>query len=317
MSDEPVVSIVTPSFNQGPFLEETILSVLNQSYPRVEYHVMDGGSTDESVAVIRKHAGRLASWVSERDAGQADAINKGWARSTGEILAYLNADDQYMPGAIAAAVDLMRRHPETGILYGACCSFFPDDPAGRLYEPPVFSLKRLLLENFIPQPTVFIRREVLRKTGMLNRSLRYCLDYDLWIRAAIIGIRFEKFDGSPLAKFRLWQGSKTSGDAEGWARERLDVLNQLFEAVSPASELARMKSIALAKGYASVAYGASLTGNNRTARHFLGKAIAADPKIIGDAQFIRTGLLSLMPDRSSAAIRRLLWKNRREQRVGR
>ena len=307
MTPRLLVSVVTPSYNQAQFLEETILSVLNQSYPRVEYHVMDGGSTDGSVGILKKYSDRMASWVSEKDKGQADAINRGWRKSSGDILAYLNADDQYKPGAIAAAAGYFEKHPEAGIVYGSCGSFFTGQPEERTYSPPEFSLKRLLFENFIPQPTVFIRRQVLDKIGVLDLSLRYCLDYDLWLRAAAHGIVFGRVEGPPMARFRLWTGSKTSSDPEGWAKERLQVLEQLFSDNSVFEKLQPLKKYAQARGYVTVAYSANLCGDSGLARRYLRKAFSTTPAIVRDSQFWRVGGGSLLGGTASRRLRRWAW----------
>jgi glycosyltransferase involved in cell wall biosynthesis len=184
----PRLSIVTPSFNQGRFLERCIRSVLDQGYPDLEYVVIDGGSTDESVEIIRRHQDRLAYWVSEPDSGQADAINKGIRRTGGELVAWLNADDFYLPGAFAAAAEAFGRDPSRSFYYGdgfrvaedetPVGAFFPEGP--QPYDEPamVFGL------NYVLQPAAFINRACLERAGDLDPSLHYGLDTDLWIRLA-------------------------------------------------------------------------------------------------------------------------------------
>ncbi len=306
-NDLPRISVVTPSFNQGQFLEETILSVLGQDYPNVEYRVMDGGSTDGSAEIIRRYADRLAFWTSQPDGGQADAINKGWADSTGEILAYLNADDRYTPGAVSAVARLFQQHPEVGIVYGSCTSNLPDKETKHLYQPPEFSLKRLLLENFIPQPTVFIRRSVLDQVGFLDERLRYCLDYDLWLRCAVAGVQFRRLSGSALAHFRVWFGSKTSQDADGWVAERLLVLERAFSNQTAVGRIRIPKTYLEARSYVTVAYGVSLSGDLKSARRFLGKAFQATPAVLRDPQFFRVGASVLLGHRGSQMVRRAKW----------
>ena len=206
MSDWPLVTVVTPSFNQGRFIRETIESVLTQSYPRIEHLVVDGGSTDETVPILKSYRNRVA-WVSEPDRGQTDAINKGWRRARGTMLAYLNSDDTYLPGAVEKAVACLRAHPEAGAVYG---EGYHVDEAGRVierYPTEPFDLTRLAQTCFICQPTVFLRREMVERVGYLDESLRYCMDYDLWIRLA----RVSRFAYLPeyLASTRLHAQAKT------------------------------------------------------------------------------------------------------------
>ncbi|MEX2160790.1 MAG: glycosyltransferase [Anaerolineales bacterium] len=182
MSSLPLVSIITPSYNQADYLEETIRSVLEQDYPNIEYLVVDGGSKDGSVDIIRKYADRLAWWISEPDRGQADALNKGLARASGQIVAWLNSDDVYRPGAVRQAVEALLANPEVGFVYSKLHSI---DRGGEVfntisYEP--FDLLDLLSFRIIGQPTVFMRREVLQRAGPLDASYNYLLDHHLWLR---------------------------------------------------------------------------------------------------------------------------------------
>ena len=179
-----LVSIVTPSFNQAQYLEQTLRSVLEQDYPRIEYIVIDGASTDGSVELIKKWEDRLAYWVSEKDSGQAEAVNKGLARATGDIIAWINSDDFYYPGAIASAVKAFDAHPEAGLVYGDTVAV---DEKGEFIHFPKYAqwgLEDLLTFNIIGQPAVFMRRGVLLKAGFLDPSFHYLLDHQLWIRMA-------------------------------------------------------------------------------------------------------------------------------------
>ena len=181
---QPLVSIITPSFNQASFLEQTLRSVFEQEYPRIEYIVIDGASTDGSVEIIRKHEKRLAYWVSEKDSGQAEAINKGLARATGDIVAWINSDDYYFPGAIASAVKAFEAHPNAGIVYGDTVAV--DEKGDFIYFPKYaqWGLEDLLTFNIMGQPAVFMRRDVLQKAGFLDSSFHFLLDHHLWIRMA-------------------------------------------------------------------------------------------------------------------------------------
>ena len=230
MPDGPLVSIVTPSFNQGRFIRETIESVLGQSYPRIEYIVMDGGSTDETVKILREYDDRL-TWVSERDRGQADAINKGWRRARGSVLAYLNSDDTYLPGAVARAVACLQEHPGAGAVYG---EGYHVDEAGAIlerYPTEPFSMARLEETCFICQPTVFLRRSVVERVGFLDESLHYCIDYDLWIRMA----RVASFAFTPhyLATTRLHADTKTLGQSVPFHAEIMRMIARHYGHVPP------------------------------------------------------------------------------------
>ena len=181
-----LVSIVTPSYNQSAFLEETILSVLEQENVDIEYIIIDGGSTDGSLDIIEKYAARLAWWVSESDSGQAEAINKGLSRATGEYIAWLNSDDLYLPGAVAQAALALGANPEVGFVFGDAITI---DTQGRKLNDLIFGdwgLEELIAFRIICQPAVFMRRSVLEQACYLDTTYHYMLDHQLWLRLARI-----------------------------------------------------------------------------------------------------------------------------------
>lgn len=183
----PLVSIVIPSFNQAAYLEQAIQSVLNQDYGNVEAIVIDGGSADGSADIIKKYESRLAYWVSEQDAGQADAINKGMARAKGEIVAWLNSDDYYLPGAVTAAVRTFEQNPDAVLAYA---DMFAVDEHGRTFNTLRYrplGLEDLLCFQIIGQPAVFMRRAAFERAGGLDPSYHFLLDHHLWIRIAAQG----------------------------------------------------------------------------------------------------------------------------------
>ncbi|HJR79475.1 MAG TPA: glycosyltransferase family 2 protein [Anaerolineales bacterium] len=210
MSDSslPLVSIVTPSFNQARYLEATIQSVLSQDYPRIEYIIVDGGSNDGTVDLIKKYESKLSWWVSEEDQGQTDAINKGFAQARGEILAWINSDDTYEPGAVSAAVRYLREHPEAGMVYGDCN--FINEHGGVIGKfGSAQTSYRLLRRGYahIPQQTMFFRADLWRKVGPLDPTFYFAMDYDLWTR---IAARSEiKYVPQTWANFRLHTSGKT------------------------------------------------------------------------------------------------------------
>lgn len=194
----PRISVVTPSFNQGPYLERTICSVLDQNYPNLEYIIMDGGSTDQSVEVIKRYERHLTYWASQPDAGQSDAINNGLARATGTILAWLNSDDCYLPGTFETVAEAAVAHPESGAFVGGGQTV---DASGAVLHhrkpPPAIVLETLynwMSGGDFLQPSCFFRDTAWHAVGPLDESIHIAFDVDLWMRMAKAGYTFLTID---------------------------------------------------------------------------------------------------------------------------
>ncbi len=208
LSEHPKVSIIMPSFNQAQFLEEAIRSVLGQTYPNIEFIAVDGGSRDESPEILKKYGEHFAWWVSEKDKGHADALNKGFSHATGEILAWLNSDDLYYPQAVAEAVSLLQQHPEVGMVYGdADLIDNAGAPAGQFSARQTDYRRMLRGSVHIPQATTFFRADLWRQVGPLDLSLFFSFDYDLWVKIAKVSKLL--YVPKRWAKFRIHSDGKT------------------------------------------------------------------------------------------------------------
>ncbi|MGQ9832428.1 MAG: glycosyltransferase family 2 protein [Candidatus Villigracilaceae bacterium] len=219
----PLVSVVTPSFNQAAYLEQTLRSVLEQDYADIEYIVIDGSSTDGSVELIKKYASRLSYWVSEKDSGQAEAINKGMQRAHGEIVAWLNSDDYYLPGAVSAAVKAFEQDREALLVYS---NILAVDADGQIinhltYRP--LTLQDLLCFEIIGQPAVFMRRAAFEQTGGLDPSYHFLLDHHLWIRIAAQGRLL--YVPQTWAAARYHAAAKNRASAAEFGDEAFRILN--------------------------------------------------------------------------------------------
>jgi glycosyltransferase involved in cell wall biosynthesis len=227
ISTVPKISIVTPSFNQAFFLEETIRSVTSQGYPNLEYIVMDGGSTDGSVDIIRRHQEHIAFWQSIRDAGQSDALRQGFQRATGGILAYLNSDDTLVQGTLRMVGEYMATHPDVDLVYGNMNLI---DAAGNyLYTAhPLLDLRILVYENpFIPQQAMFWRRDLYERVGGVNPSLRFAMDYELTLKFLLERAQVGKIH-KVLANFRVHPEAKSSTIRDVMHSERNEILSRLY-----------------------------------------------------------------------------------------
>jgi glycosyltransferase involved in cell wall biosynthesis len=277
----PRVSVVTPSYNQGYFLEETIRSVLLQGYPDLEYIILDGGSTDASPDVIRTYEPWLAYWVSEPDRGQTQAINTGWSRATGEIFAYINADDCYLPGAISTVAQEFTAAP-VGMVYGTALIVNEEGRAVRDWEAEPFDVGIMLAKgNIVPQPASFFSKDAVSTVGPLNEDWKLIMDYDFSIR---VGMRFPSACvDRTLATFRAHPDAKTRLQFESTARELILFIENLDIGQAKSRKTKRIKRAALGRVYYELAWGhlGYLSGNHRDgmiALKPLAKSIALHPQ---------------------------------------
>ena len=208
-SPAPTISVVTPSFNQGRFIERTLYSVVSQHYPALEYIVQDGGSNDETLEILRRYEGSLHHWASERDDGQADAINRGFAHTTGEIMAYLNSDDLLLPGSLAYVAHYFSEHPDVDVVYGHRIIIDEDNHHVGSWLLPRHDSDELTLVDFVPQETLFWRRSAWEAAGgHIDASMHFALDWDLLLRMRASGakmVRVPRF----LGAFRAHDSQKT------------------------------------------------------------------------------------------------------------
>lgn len=220
------VSIVTPSFEQGRFIERTLQSVALQSGAEIEHVVFDGGSRDETVDTLKRWTGRI-KWWSEPDRGQTHAVNKGIAATDGDIIGWLNSDDIYYPSAIARVVEFFAANPDVEIVYGLADHIDEDDHSFEAYPTEGWDFERLKSACFICQPAAFFRRSAVARYGMLDENLRYCMDYEFWLRLGKAGARFAYIE-QKLAGSRLYATNKTLGSRVAVHSEINDVLKRLF-----------------------------------------------------------------------------------------
>jgi glycosyltransferase involved in cell wall biosynthesis len=232
MTSCPLISIVTPSLNQGIFIEETILSVLSQDYPSIEYILVDGGSKDATLDILKKYSDRII-WISEKDEGQAQAINKGLKMATGEIITYLNADDILLPGSLNMVARVFERNPDVKWVTGR--SRIIDDTSKEIRGLITFyknfllklgSINLFFIINFISQPATFWRRSLLPSLGLMDEALHYTMDYDYWMR---LWQRYQPgIVHATLAGFRIHRNSKTNSSAHSntWIKEERLVIQR-------------------------------------------------------------------------------------------
>jgi hypothetical protein len=281
MSARPILTVITPSFNQGRFLEETIDSVLKQGIEGLEYIVVDGGSTDESIDVIKKYERHITWWVSEKDRGQSHAINKGLARATGEFVAYLNSDDVYLPGALHSALDLLRRTPGARWVAGGVIGFGSEEMQVHEWHRPTVptTLLDCVTGRFqAAQPGHVWSREMRESVGGFDESMRYYFDLHLYAKLLARGERCIPLD-RPLAGYRFHPASKTVGEEHlrevDWTRIRDEFVPMLppFQRVIARHRIALLDSGAM---YSQAAR-EQAAGNHGEARKLFARALRSYP----------------------------------------
>ncbi len=212
LESTPKVSILTPSYNQATFIEASIRSVLEQDYSNTELLILDGGSSDGSVDIIRAYSERIAYWVSQRGLGQAAALNEGIIHAQGSIVGWLNTDDIYLPGAITKVVEFFKGNPDCIMVYGDCRVIDKDGAVVSSIHAPEFSMCRIMGRNPLMQTSAFFRRDLFDQVGTFDVKLRYAIDYDLWLRAGLMFENRIKHLPQMLACYRSHPGAQSARD---------------------------------------------------------------------------------------------------------
>jgi glycosyltransferase involved in cell wall biosynthesis len=285
----PRITVVTPSYNQGRFLERAIVSVLSQNYPNLEYLVFDAGSTDNSLAILKKYSKRLTYWTSESDRGQSDAICKGWNRATGDVLAWLNTDDFYYPGALHEVGKLFGAKPNLKMVCGAVALVDEQERKLRVKRPVPVAPEVLLPRANIPaQAGTFIRREIFDSLGGPRLDLHYVMDWELCLRVAMkYPASAIAFSNKVLAADRQWGGTKTLNAAGRDAVEMRRVLTELFGSHKLNGNLRPFERVALARAWWRQSKGELRQGLRRSALASLGKAVCLAPTTFPAVKVLR------------------------------
>jgi glycosyltransferase involved in cell wall biosynthesis len=221
MTHSTKITIITPSYNQGKFIQKTIDSVLSQGISNLEYLIFDGGSTDKTVDILKSYGNRI-DWVSEKDKGQADAVNKGLLKANGDIIGWLNSDDIYYPDAFKNVLDVFNNHPQVDMIYGDADHIDEQDRFIEPYYTEEWDYERLKDVCFICQPAVFFRKSIVEKCGLLDSALQYCMDYEYWLR---IGKNKPFYYlRKKLAGSRLYTENKTLGNRRAVHKEIISMM---------------------------------------------------------------------------------------------
>jgi glycosyltransferase involved in cell wall biosynthesis len=302
----PIVSVVTPTYNQADFLRDTLESVLGQDYPNIEHQVIDDGSTDSTPEILKEYANRIA--VERHDnRGQTPTINKGWERATGEILTWLNSDDTFLPGAVSKAVEYFEQHPDVDIVFGDTLFTQMDGtPIERSKTRAEFDYRTFVIqcENPIAQPSAFIRRAVIDDVGFLDPQFYYFMDWDFWLRA---GLRHRiAYHPELFSTYRLHKDSKTMAQANKAAPELEYMYRKFFARDDLPDEIRALEPRAMTNMFFTSGGYYLEGGNAKGAREMAWKAWRAYPASMFRAEFLRKFLYCVSGGRG-----RTHWANRR------
>jgi len=288
----PLVSIITPSLNQVKFIEKTILSVMKQEYPHIEHVIIDGGSTDGTIDVLRKYQDKYnLRWLSEPDNGQAEAINKGLTLAKGNIIGWLNSDDTYMNKTLMKVVEVFNSENNVSWLYGD--GYWVDEEGKVLYEYTAkqFDLTELVINGmFFPQPSMFIRSSLLHEVGLLDVNINTVMDYDYCLR---LGLRTKGiYINSILATRRLHNDAKSASSIEKFYEDTLYVLENFYCLSELSNDILSIRKKAFSKAHLVGGYNLFLQGDKKKARKLLYKSIKLNPDIFSK-NFISASILIL------------------------
>jgi glycosyltransferase involved in cell wall biosynthesis len=276
-NEQPLVTVITPAYNQGLFIRDTIESILSQDYPNIELYVLNDGSTDETEEILQGYTGRI-KWETQKNMGQTPTINKGWRLSNGEIITWLNSDDTYLDGAVRKGVEYLLAHPETGIVYGDTLVTESDGtPREKSKDQPPFDYFTFVknCDNSIVQPSSFIRREVIKIVSDLDPIYYYFMDWDFWLRAGL----YFKIDYIPelFSTYRMHAESKTVAQAKRAAPELEYMYNKYFSREDIPKEIRKIQKKAMMNMYFRSAGYYLNGGDKKSAAKMANKAIRQNP----------------------------------------
>ncbi len=286
----PKISVVTPSFNQGAYLRETLASLVDQRYPDLEVIVMDGGSKDDSVEVIREFEQHIAYWESQPDRGQSHAINKGFERATGEVLCWLNSDDVLLPGALNAVAFAFNTHSDWSWISGPSLKFGEGlHELGGYYELPKDAIEWMVYCP-IAQPSTFWRRSLYERFGGLDEAFHYALDYEYWVRFVMGGEKLHFVD-RPLSAYRLHDASKSVALAKNFIAERSMLREKYRSSLTPSQSAKLDRQLSRFDAIYSLTQSVALLQDSKwkEAREEVMQTLSKNPSLV----FTRTGAASL------------------------